>query len=432
MHLLLYSVHVVWLTAILLAATVAGQAQSSRPSVAASSNVPPTLALAREGAIFRIEFTGTLQTAPNILGPWTDLTHAVASHPLPGTGPSAFFRSRATVGIFDRTDVADMTLTGPWQQHFDLALAGSPDGIFPPVRPKPYFSATLTYDGRTLPISARVRGNSSLQECPFPKLKFKVARADRTDTAFADAREVKIGTHCAEGGRGNIGRLRNEIATFREALAYEAMATLGLVTPRIRRARLDYIDTTPASTAGPTGWRQTRQGLLLDDIEVVAERLSGRVLSDEELAGLTHSQFDELQVLELRLFQALLGNWDYDLGIPGPGLRNMEVIALPNNTLLPVAGDFDLSSWVTEVVRPSVPNDVYPELPLLERQMHYELDQIRAQTKAEVFLQGRARFAQERVQLEALVAHALVDSAGRTNAAAHVRVFYEAMDSRPR
>lgn len=91
------------------------------------------------------------------------------------------------------------------QAHFDLALAGIPDGIFPPRREKPYFVGKVWYSGHEVPVQLRVRGNSSLQECPFPKLKFKVARVDRVGTRFADAREVKLGTHCADGGRGTVG-----------------------------------------------------------------------------------------------------------------------------------------------------------------------------------------------------------------------------------
>jgi hypothetical protein len=147
-----------------------------------------------------------------------------------GAGP-VFYRSLEADSIFSESSVVEFSLSGPLQQHFALALAGMPDGIFPPERPKPCFDGVLTLSGRDVPVTIRVRGNSSLQECPFPKLKFKVSRADRGDTPFFDAREIKIGTHCAEGGRGSIGRLCEEAATFREALAYEVMERLGFVSP---------------------------------------------------------------------------------------------------------------------------------------------------------------------------------------------------------
>lgn len=112
-----------------------------------------------------------------------------------------------------------------------------------------------------LPVTMRVRGNSSLQECPFPKMKLKVSRENRVGTPFETARELKIGTHCAEGGRGTVGRLRDETAAAREALAYETMAVLGFEAPRVRRARIEYRDTTPGEAGTGVGWQVMRRAL---------------------------------------------------------------------------------------------------------------------------------------------------------------------------
>ena len=75
--------------------------------------------------------------------------------------------------------VVEWTLTGPMQAHFNMAFAGMPDGIFPPHREKPYFDGTLKMGELEVPVTLRVRGNSSLQECPFPKLKVKVSVSRR-------------------------------------------------------------------------------------------------------------------------------------------------------------------------------------------------------------------------------------------------------------
>src|SRR5262249_12986122 len=149
--------------------------------------------------------------------------------------PGTYYRSSRAEdeSIFSSRSVLRGVVSGPLQEYFDLAFAGTPDGIFPPHRETPYFDGTLKMGVAEVPVKLRVRGNSSLQECPFPKLKFKVSKENRAGTPFADAREVKIGTHCAEGGRGNIGRLRDERAAFREAVAYEIMELLGFVGPRV-------------------------------------------------------------------------------------------------------------------------------------------------------------------------------------------------------
>ena len=406
----------------------------------------PVLSVAREGGKARIDFTGMLQRADAVTGPWTGLTNTPSPYWLPtetnglyasgadgSVSPSrfGFYRTRGPEGIFDRASVVNLSMEGPFQVYFEKALAGIPDGIIPPVREKPWFEGevALMAPGLERPIDVRVRGNSSLQECPFPKLKFKVSREDRAGTPFFNAREIKVGTHCAEGGRGTIGRLRDERATWREALVYEVMHTLGFVGPRVRRAQIEYRDTSPTNAAnGQVGWMLSRKAVLLDDIEVVAERLGGRALDDEEITNLTNANFAAQLIADLRILHALLGNWDYALSADGSNLWNTDVIALPEGRFLPVAGDFDLCSFVTEEVQLNAPWDYHPELPDLDREIQWKLELIRRDVATEVFAAGKERFKAKRAAIEAFVASTLVDDAGRTNAQKHVTAFYGALE----
>lgn len=392
----------------------------------------PALELQRDGAGLRVTFTGSLQSAPSPLGPWETLTNVTSPYVLPGaTLPSSgYFRALAAAsaeGLFDATDPAELTVRGPLQTHFELAYAGLPDGIFPPKRTKPYFDGFVRFGATEVPASLRVRGNSSLQECPFPKLKFKVAKEHRTNTPFAEAREVRIGTHCAEGGRGPVGRLREEAATYREALAYEVMGLLGFVAPRVRRAQIEYQDTSPAGEGNSGGWQLSRQAMLLEDAEVLAARLGGRALNDEEIAGLTNVVFDAQLVTDLRLFHVLLGNWDFELSTDGRGLWNTDVLELAGGQWLLVPGDFDLASFVTGTVRVNAPHDFHPELPDLERETLYQVEQVRGRVGEERFQAGKQRFEARRVAVDSHIADALIDEPGRTNALHQVAVFYDAL-----
>lgn len=387
----------------------------------------PQVSITPEGTGVRLTFKGTLQSAPAADGPWTDVP--VANSPFAeaaGTGRK-FYRTREADGLFATNTVVAFAVTGPLQQHFDLALAGMPDGIFPPARPKPYFDGRVSLGGYDVPVSLRVRGNSSLQECPFPKLKFKVSKEARTNTPFAAAREVKIGTHCAEGGRGSIGRLREQKAAFREALAYEAMQVLGFVSPRVRRAQIDYFDTSPTNANPEVSWQVARNAVILEDVEVVAERLGGRALNDEELTKLENANFGAQLVTDLRCFHILLGNWDFTLSVDGRGLWNTDVIELADKRYVPVAGDFDLASWVTEEVLDSVPHDYLPELPMIDRRARYELETLSKAVTATQFAAAKERFVAKRANLEAQIGGAVVDDAGRTNALRHVTAFFDAL-----
>lgn len=394
----------------------------------------PPLGIERDANGVQITFQGRLLVSPTPSGPWTVSSNATSPWRVATDGPGRFFRAESVAeagGVFSSRTVVAWSVSGPFQKHFELALAGIPDGFFPPRREKPYFDARLTMSGVVVPVTMRVRGNSSLQECPFPKLKLKVAKEHRPGTPFAEAREIKVGTHCAEGGRGNIGRLRDERATYREALAYEAMDLLGFAGPRIRRARIEFRDTSPADGESPRGWVVERRAVLLDDIEVVGERLGGRPLSDVEIAALSDAGFDAGLVTDLQLLHALLGNWDYRLSADGRGLWNTDVLKLADGSLVPVAGDFDLASWVTGEVRSSAPRDYRPELGDVERQAMFEVEQIAGRVGAADWQSGRERFEARKTSLEALVATADVDAEGRALAVRHLAAFYAALDAIP-
>ena len=444
----------------------------------------PVLSVSRAGGQMRIDFTGALLRGDSVAGPWVEVTNAVSPFWVEtgagdvkrgeittkstertkgvegpertGMGRSneqrlggslappaeAFFRARGPESIFDRRGVIELGMEGPFQEHFEKAFAGMPDGINPPVREKPWFEGevVLTIAGLERPVEVRVRGNSSLQECPFPKLKFKLSRADRAGTPFFNAREIKVGTHCAEGGRGTIGRLRDERATWREALAYEIMAALKFTGPRVRRAEIEYRDTSTNSAAasfhrveGEVGWVLKRKALVLEDVEVVAERLGGRALDDEEIANLTNANFGAQLVADLRLLHALLGNWDYALSEDGSNMWNFDVIESAgtetDRSYIPIAGDFDLCSFVTEEVQLNAPWDFFPELPPLARETRWDIQVVANEVSAEVFETGKERFKAKRSEIESRVNFALIDEAGRTNAVAHVAAFFEALEA---
>jgi hypothetical protein len=380
-------------------------------------------------------FSGVLWVADHVQGPWSMVAEAESPFALDAANTQKFFRAGplGTNNIFDAHTLVSMGLSGPLQGNFNLAHAGTPDGIFPPVRLKDYFLGTLVIPGWTLPASVRVRGNSSLQECPFPKLKFKIAKEARAGTPFADAKEIKIGTHCAEGGHGGIGRLREQSAVFREVLAYEALELMGFTAPRIRRVEMDYVDTTPATNDYSTvGWQVTRDALIVEDGEVLASRLGGRLLNEEEAVALGTGKFDLQLTADLQCFEALIGNWDCDLGWGGRNVWNFEVLEFPTGSVtnyVPVAGDFDLASWVTGVVRRSAPWDYHPELGDLERETRYALEQAQLRVGAVLFNASRQRFNDRKAALETLVNFARIDEDGRANAQHHVSVFYEALSA---
>lgn len=394
---------------------------------------PPTIQISRSRTNSVVTFTGGLERADAPGGPWTSVPSAVSPHSVAvGSvdGSQAFYRAIGLdfgAPVFDAREVVRWGISGPLQTYFGKAYAGSPDGIFPPRREKPYFDGSVVFGGKTVPVSLRVRGNSSLQECPFPKLKFKVSKEARAGTPFAAAREIKIGTHCADGGVGGIGRLRDERATYREAVAYEAMELAGFVSPRVRRARIEFRDTSPTNEFGSTQWVVTRNALLVEDVEVLGERLGGHALDDTELAVLKAANFGGQLIAELRLLHAMLGNWDFQLSADGVGLWNTDVVQLADGKYIPVAGDFDLASWVTANSKNRAPRDYHPELPELDREIAYDVEEIQRDVAPEILAAARTRFENALPGISAWVGMAEVDEEGRANMVRHLAVFAEAL-----
>jgi hypothetical protein len=117
-------------------------------------------------------------------------------------------------------------------------------------------------------------------------------------------------------------------------------------------------------------------------------------LTETEITELASGTFDGQLVADLQLFHALIGNWDYSLGWDSRGVWNTEVLELTDGTklrLVPVAGDFDLASWVTGIARRSAPQDYHPELGEIEREIRYELEQIQQRVAPTMFLAARQR-----------------------------------------
>ena len=177
--------------------------------------------------------------------------------------------------------------------------------------------------------------------------------------------------------------------------------SLGFLSPRVRRAQIEYRDTTPADPGSESsvGWSVQRQAMLVENAEVVGELLGGKALDDTEITALKHERFDPQLTADLRLFHALLGNWEYALSETGEGLWNIEVIALPNGSLIPMAGDFDLASWVTDRIRLNAPHDYRPDLPDLEHETHFQVNEVRQRAGTTAFAAERTRFLQRRTAL---------------------------------
>jgi len=98
-----------------------------------------------------------------------------------------------------------------------------------------------------------------------------------------------------------------------------------------------------------------------------------------------------------------------------------------NKWLVPVAGDFDLASWVTGIARRIAPRDYHPELGDIERETRYALEQIEHRVAPANYSAARSRFLAKRTLIQNLVLSANLEDDGRAIALRHLQEFYDVL-----
>jgi hypothetical protein len=340
-----------------------------------------------------------------------------------------------TAALWTAAGPTELRIEGSFTAAFEAAHAGQPDGIIPQVRVKDPFTAVLSYKnkaGRIVKFDAelQVRGNSSLAECDFPKLKVKVDKAKAKGTALEGANKFKIGTHCGEGGAGTIGRLRSEEATWRESLVYDIARAAGMPTLATKPVTITYVDT-------GTHTETKRKAFLLEHIDVAAARLGGTALQDPEMyAGKPKDHMKAADMARIQMLQALVGNWDWHLNVDGAEadgaiLWNIEAVELSaGGAMIPIAADFDLSSFVTRNWVRASGLDVLPDVAdaHVRQAAHYLVQEMATKLARADLLAARTYLKGKKAAIERAVTNAKIDATGRTNAKQHVAAFFTALD----
>jgi hypothetical protein len=335
--------------------------------------------------------------------------------------------------LWSKTGPAEFRIEGAFTTAFAAARAGEPDGIFPQPRTKDPFAGVLSYvdsNGRTvkLDVELQVRGNSSLHECDFPKLKVKADKTKVGATMFNGAHKFKIGTHCAEGGNGTIGRLRSQIATWRESLVYDIARAADLATLKTKPVTITYVDTVAHTEL-------KRKAFLLEHIDIAAKRMGGESVADPELfVPAATDKMSNSDIAKAHMLEALVGNWDWNLNASKDANEskfwNVELVKT-GQQLTPVPADFDLSSFVTgDWVKASAISELPGVADLHVRQAaHYLVTEAAEKLSRAELLTARDYMKTKKAAIDGAVANAKIDAAGRKLAQAHVAAFFTALES---
>ncbi len=357
--------------------------------------------------------------------------------------------------------VLSLTLEAPFDRLFARAKEGDPKTVFE--------RGTVTYaaeDRSTVrrAIEVRVRGQSSLSECPFPKLKITFTEdvrgtvwsgLSRVEAGVAKPTKLKIGTHCGPPDlQTELHRVGGGAGPLREAFAYAALDVLGVPTHKVRLARITYVDravgpSTPEDL-GPTertsGSPRTivQSALLLEDDDTLVDRYGATEIFEEDDVDLRPSMaaIGSGHLARHMFGSNLLGNWDWSFEHePGKDpLHNVQLLRRDAGTAgarleVVVAYDLDLSSIVTGEldvgVESLLPPDYFAEESAIVRQAILFTQNTRAAESSFVdagLERVAAGFRLRHTAVNRLLDAWPFDERGRRLAKEHVDAFYRALD----
>jgi len=329
-------------------------------------------------------------------------------------------------GFFDDPSVAAFTIEAPLQQLFDRGVRDESFDVQGRVR-----FDTATTDA--IDVTVSVRGNTSRDECPFPKLKLKLKGDDAGP--FGGMHAVKVNTHCGDAPGEDLseryGRLANEKSPWREAVVYRIAQAAGARTPRTRLARITYVDTSATDAR-----RITRNALIVEDDDDMKERFGA--IAEITPAEFTNAKelFTPVDTARVAFTQALIGNFDWCLMMqpddryrcdPRRKLWNMAALRTSSGAI-PVLEDFDLAGPVTG--RHVWFDHVFPQdfsASPVDTEVIAQVQRTRTLFDRAMLDRMRQEFQSRREAINAAIDSTTVDAQGARLARAYVDAFFRAI-----
>lgn len=177
------------------------------------------------------------------------------------------------------------------------------------------------------PLQVGVRGKFRRRTCTFPPLKLNFSKKQLRADGLSTHDKLKLVTPCFEDEAG-------QALIMKEYLAYKLYEQISPAAFRTQLLEITYRD---INRQHPD---QTVFAFVLEDSDELAERLGGVEL--ENGRGLAPDRFDRRAETTQALFSYFIGNLDWNLAMS----RNIKMVKLENEQIIPVPYDFDFSYMV--------------------------------------------------------------------------------------
>jgi hypothetical protein len=193
-----------------------------------------------------------------------------------------------------------------------------------------YVSSKLFYKNKdvlwdSIKIKIRARGNHRRKTCYYVPLKLKLKKSSIKGTLFEGNKKLKLVLPCF------LGKTSNDLV-MKEYLAYKLYEIISPFHFKTRLVNIEFIE-----EKGQRLKKQELKGILLEDIDKVANRLNGR-----EYKKFVHPlENDAITSIQNNLFQFLIGNTDFSTR----SQHNQKLLFI-NKKFICIPYDFDMSGLV--------------------------------------------------------------------------------------
>ena len=235
-------------------------------------------------------------------------------------------------------------------QMAEVSLSIDLDEIISMKKSDAYLNATFGYGDQNWDVRVKTRGRYRRKVCDFPPLKLKFSKKGLTADGLGEHNDFKLVTHCSDDWNS-----REYVA--REQLAYELYSLVSEKSLRTQLVKITYIDDV-------SGRSMTRYGILIEDIDEMAERFGAVELDDAY--NLPTATFRDGSLERVAMFQYMIGNADYDHTM----MRNVKYIQTPDGSNTVVPYDFDFSAIVNAPY--AIPNVEIGQQRITDRVMRYD------------------------------------------------------------
>ena len=216
------------------------------------------------------------------------------------------------------------------QDMLYLKLNYSNKGVKENSNDSTYIKTELSYkqkDGSWIELNAKIkrRGKNRLKNCYFTPIKLKVKKSVAAGTVFEGNNKLKLVLPCIQQKDLNDNILK-------EFMAYKLYESISPYHFKTRLATIEYRE-----IRGEKVKLHRLKGVLIEDIDKVADRYQGRVIQ-QDIHPLSQ---DGTCAIRNDFFQFMIGNTDYSIAHQ----HNQKLLYI-DTKILPVPYDFDMSGLV--------------------------------------------------------------------------------------